>query len=252
MNKGLISPTEIANWSQSWHKRIHPEILTILGGEPTLNPQLPEIIDVSRTYWPDSFIRVVTNGLLLLNASLELPKALARCKRHTLYISVHHGSDEYHKRLAPVRKLLSEWKTKFGINVEDYNSYTYWSRRYKTENHQISPFDDGNPRASWSACPSKDFPQLFDGKLWKCASLAYLHKIPTSFLSPDWHQYLTYNGLSSSCTDKELLDFLSLEEESFCGMCPSSTIYFSPGLPFRKKVEKDVYFPVHDDIMFKR
>jgi len=40
-------------------------IIRILGGEPLLNPQLPEFIEFTRKTYPGSVIWIVTNGMLL-------------------------------------------------------------------------------------------------------------------------------------------------------------------------------------------
>jgi len=47
-------------------------ILTLLGGEPLLNKNLPQFIYEARKAFPKSKIRVVTNGLLCKNMSNEL------------------------------------------------------------------------------------------------------------------------------------------------------------------------------------
>ena len=47
-------------------------ILTLLGGEPLLNPDLPQFIYEARKAFPKSKIRVVTNGLLCKNMDQEL------------------------------------------------------------------------------------------------------------------------------------------------------------------------------------
>lgn len=40
--------------------------ISLAGGEPLLNPELPELMRISRQYFPKSRIQVITNGLLLL------------------------------------------------------------------------------------------------------------------------------------------------------------------------------------------
>jgi len=47
-------------------------ILTLLGGEPLLNKNLPQFISEARKAFPKSKIRVVTNGLLCKNMNQEL------------------------------------------------------------------------------------------------------------------------------------------------------------------------------------
>lgn len=40
--------------------------ISLAGGEPLLNPALPEFMRVARTYFPEARIQIITNGLLLL------------------------------------------------------------------------------------------------------------------------------------------------------------------------------------------
>jgi len=42
-------------------------LISISGGEPLLHPNLPEILENARKYFPHTLIEVVTNGILLLN-----------------------------------------------------------------------------------------------------------------------------------------------------------------------------------------
>ena len=50
-------------------------------------------------------------------------------------------------------------------------------------------------------------------------------------LSEKWDPYLKYVPLEHTCDDKELKDFFTRREESFCSMCPATEQYFSPSNP---------------------
>ncbi len=52
--------------------------LRLLGGEPLLNPALPEFVEASREAFPDADIRVVSNGLLLREDMTELLESMHR------------------------------------------------------------------------------------------------------------------------------------------------------------------------------
>jgi organic radical activating enzyme len=41
-------------------------LIYLVGGEPLLNPELPEFMRIARNYFPKSRIQIITNGLLLL------------------------------------------------------------------------------------------------------------------------------------------------------------------------------------------
>ena len=64
-HKAILSPEDAEEWMKLWNTRIEPKTFRILGGEPTLNPNLTELIYLTRPCWPSSKITLVTNGLLL-------------------------------------------------------------------------------------------------------------------------------------------------------------------------------------------
>lgn len=97
----------------------------------------------------------------------------------------------------------------------------------------MEPFKDGQQRQSWERCPAKHYPQLFEGKIWKCAPLAYLKLQDAKYrLSDSWKPYLQYRPLESNCTDEQLAEFFQREEESFCAMCPANPERFKLPVPF--------------------
>lgn len=61
-------------------KELVPSIcnIAVLGGEPLLHPDLSEMIHITRSQYPYANIRVVTNGILLLQMSSQLIEQLKR------------------------------------------------------------------------------------------------------------------------------------------------------------------------------
>jgi organic radical activating enzyme len=57
--------------------------LSLMGGEPLLNPYIEEHIELSRRYFPDTHIKVVTNGLLLLSREDSFWNT---CRKHNIEI----------------------------------------------------------------------------------------------------------------------------------------------------------------------
>lgn len=74
--------------------------------------------------------------------------------------------------------------------------------------------------------------QLFEGRIWKCAPLAYLRMQDAKYaLSPRWKPYLGYEPLAPGCAQLELDAFFDREEESHCAMCPAAPQTFAMPLP---------------------
>jgi Radical SAM superfamily/4Fe-4S single cluster domain len=239
-HKGIVSLEEAERWMSLWNRRVSPECLSLVGGEPTIHPHLAEFVKVARKSWPDASLRIVTNGFLL-HRHPDLPLVLKDDPNAGLYISVHHASAEYSEKIKPALDLAEEWQATYGIQVRQYQSYENWTRRYKGFGADMQPYEDGKPRKSWEACPSKFAPQLFEGKIWKCPALTYLGMQNKKYgLSEKWQPYLQYQPLSPDCTDEELNEFFSRKEESYCGMCPSKPKVFELPIPdsaLRRSVE---------------
>src|SRR5437660_1065592 len=77
-------------------------------------------------------------------------------------------------RLSPAFDRIAGWKRDFGIDVHIGGSVTSWTRRYHGFGATMQPFEDNAPRASWEICPARECKQLHEGKIFKCAPLAYL------------------------------------------------------------------------------
>lgn len=218
-HRGMLSLEDADLWMKSWRLRIVPGMFRILGGEPTLNPNLPAIVEMAAGYWRRSRIGLTTNGFFL-HRHPELPALLSRF-RVILRLTVHHQSEEYQARLREVLALLDQWRSKHFFELIIENGYDHWSRRHRGFGAGVLPFENDNPRKSWENCPAKNCMQLFRNRLWKCPSIAYLHLQKEAYpgISKLWDPYLKYGGLASDCSDAELSSFVQWEDEAICGMC---------------------------------
>jgi len=231
---GHLSLTDADAWMGAWSSRIPLKVFSLLGGEPTIHPELPAFLTLARRHWPDAVIRIVSNGFFL-HRHPSLPAAMREAGNVGLYVSIHHPSSEYFKKVQPNLQLAKSWQRDYGINLKVYRSAEMWTRRYLGSGADMQPYRDQRPRESWEHCVARHSPQLFEGRIWKCAPLAYLGMQHAKYgLSEDWSHYLGYQPLAADCDDAELNAFLALEEESYCGMCPASPDSFELPLPFPK------------------
>jgi Radical SAM superfamily len=233
-HRGLLTPTEADREMGLWSHRLQPEFFSLLGGEPTLNPALSEIVRIARRHWPQSKLQLVTNGFLL-GRHPDLPRTLEEtgCR---LEISVHHDSPEYQTRVAAVRTLVESWQKRHRLYVHWRDSNTRWTRTYRGEGASMRPYNDARPRESWEHCRSRWCPQIHAGKLWKCPQLAYLRmQLDKHGISgePEWQPYLGYRPLGPECTDAELREFVAREDELYCSMCAASPETFELPSPLR-------------------
>lgn len=219
---GLLSLGEAEQWYASWSARLRPFKINLLGGEPTINPLLPEHVLLARRFWPDAKLFIYTNGSLLSRQS-RLPKAIQDAGRTIIRLSRHYDGSEYEREFSEVISLLTSWEQEWQIKFEIMDSYSNWTERYIDDGGVIRPFKDGNPRQSWENCKAKYCVQMHDGMLWKCPMLAYLPMVKArGLLSDESEFYLTYEPLKPDCSTAALADFFAREEEPFCSGCPAS------------------------------
>lgn len=219
-HKGIL-PLETANdWLSGWSNRLEPEHFNLLGGEPSLHPQLPDFVRLARIHWPNSRLRLVSNGFFL-HRHLDLPAALRETDT-LLAISRHHSGPEYVEKFRPIEELALKWEREHGIQLQIWKADGRWTRRYLGPGQNMQPYEDGRPRDSWKICPAKHCQQIHLGKLWKCPALAYLGMQQAKYgLGEKWQPYLQYQPLEPGCSDEELRAFVARQEESVCGMCPA-------------------------------
>jgi len=232
-HRGHLALAEADRWMSAWSRRIAVEEFHLLGGEPTIHPDLPGFLTLARRHWPDAFIRIRTNGFFL-HRHPELPAQLVAAGHTAISVAVHHDSPEYRERLRPMFELLERWQREFPILVEVDQAFNNWTKRYEGFGATMQPFEDSAPRASWEICPAKDCKQLFEGKIWKCAPLAYLKLQKQKYeLSSKWDAYLRYEPLEPTCSDRQLRLFMAREDESYCGMCSARRRPLDLEMPIR-------------------
>ncbi len=230
-HKGILSLEEADRSMRLWNRRINPKMFSLLGGEPTIHPDLADFVTLTRKNWPEAKLRLVTNGFFL-HRHPRLPQILSEDRDAQLCLSVHHDAPEYRAKLQPILALVQSWERDLGVRVTYYRSFATWTRRYRGFGAAMEPYADGQPRTSWEKCPARYCRQLHEGKIWKCGPLAYLPMQDAKHhLSAQWDPYLRYEALDAGCSDEQLRAFLAREEESYCGMCPANPEKFDLPLP---------------------
>jgi hypothetical protein len=233
---GNIAPAELERQIALWNRKIVPRSFRLLGGEPTLNKDLLDLIRIARQGWPageGTQLELITNGLRLERFP-ELPALLEQtdCR---LVISIHHDAPDYMRAMAPVRRLVEGWQAIHTLRVAWRPSFKYWTRRYHGYGSAMKPFTDGDQRASWTNCPAKHCVQLLDGQLWKCPALAYLPMQHAKYqLGAEWQPYLQYQALGPDAPLPEISAFLKREDEPVCQMCPARPPRFEKPNPLTK------------------
>ena len=238
-HSGLLTPESADEQMALWSHRINPRAFSILGGEPLLNKNIEQILEVARKHWKND-IYLITNGLLL-HRFPSMPETLERLNVGMI-ISRHHSGTEYTSKFMEMFRLLRTWKKNHDFKFELRDSFTDWTRRYHGYADRIMPFEDDDARASWKACPAKTCRQIHEGNVYKCSPITYLQLQKKKYtISEKWDPYLAYEPLSPSCSDSEMAAFFAREEEPICTMCPARPeplAISSPLTPFGQKLKE--------------
>ena len=223
-HSGMLSVADFQDWLRRWSRRIRPKKLRLLGGEPTLNPDLVEMVYIAHEIWPDITRQITTNGYFLDRHPGLLDAVIAT--RTRIGMSIHSNEPAYLKKIAPIRAGLEAFQAETGAHLFFEDVDEIWTRNYVGTGYTMRPYQDGKRRESWENCvSSRNCMQLHENRLWKCPPIAYLRMQLEKFNltdHQDWSAYLGYASLGLEAGDDELREFLSREDEFICAMCPAS------------------------------
>lgn len=226
--KGVMPYDDIIESIDTWKTKLYPEITSIFGGEPLLHPRIYDVFDYVKKVWPDTTIRLITNGYLLSKSKID---KFFKNTPFEMQVSVHRLD---HEKIinANIKKILahhSDWKIikknepgemEHHVYVWQRPGFKIWKSKfgefvipYKTVGNQLAPFKS-DPKKAHSICGNPDVPILYKNKLYKCAPIANLMDLPNT------------KGYEYSPTDTygNIDRFVRLigKPESICSMCPES------------------------------
>jgi hypothetical protein len=236
---GIVSVEVARENFNAWRGRLAPKQIAILGGEPTLNPNLIQIIELSRRAFPDSPGLFVTNGFFL-DRHPDLPRALID-NGFRMDVSQHGNAPAYRKKFNEVLQRLNEWRAAYpALQIAVRESHKGWRQQYRMIDGKPMPFDSG-PKAAWKICLQRSCTQLFKGHLWKCPALAYFANMERKLrleAIPAWQLFRNYKACPPSATDAEVREFFATQEIPQCGLCPALKIPFHHQDPTNKEQKR--------------
>ena len=207
--------------------RVNIGRVSVIGGEPLLNPRCREILDAC-TANTDSPVYLYSNGLLLLENETWIKEVLEN-PQVFLRISIH---------LERVEDIIKEFNHPKVLVTEHHTGKDRWFNSIKKRDGKVYPYTHKNPAKSFKVCSCPNA-QLYGGRLWKCPNTAFLREllyVTEQQDDPEWQEYLV-DGLPVTCSDDELTKFCSNSKlpESVCNMCTAKPIKFSAALQERSK-----------------
>ncbi len=224
--EGIASYSDIQSWLLDWQYKITPEVVTIFGGEPCLHPKLVDICSSVRQTWPNTTIRLITNGYLLDNFD---PGSWFTLGKFEMQVSIHRQDHAgvINNKIKPVLLQRKNWQVK--RHGGDQHKQIAWVNDdvtiYKSIFKDfIVPFKgtidniaawNSDPASAHKICGSPATPILYKGRLYKCPPVANIIDLTGT-------NYAGYRGVGA---DDDLVDFVNAinKPESVCGQCPDQT-----------------------------
>lgn len=217
--KGTVKLEESREWLSYWATKLLPDAVTVFGGEPLLHPDFVNWCKALREYWPQSELRINTNGYYLDKILDKIPELFTEQTKPQFIVSIQTGHEPYYsivrknidivkdavlthfKSLYPHKKIvwnlwLDEpeiYKQWWRLEIDGVDTQIritaceqfriYWQAHYQGFENSLEPFydyDDTIAAENHQSCQAKDFVNLYKGKIYKCPTTAVLeHTLET-------------------------------------------------------------------------
>jgi len=232
------SLADIETNMDAWSKRLDPDHITIIGGEPLIHPKIYDILKISRTKFDHATVEVYTNGFLLtkrpkiMNVLLDIAPAKISL--------THHTKDQNARKLIEenIDKILFKDLPWHQVAPDRYHCRDVeieitdptdngWMDYRKLENGVLKPHNDGDPEKSYYHCGVNIYPIIYNNRLYKCPPISMLETHAKKYglmNDEDWKPYLEYKGVGIDASDEELFGLISniYKHHKICGMCPAN------------------------------
>jgi organic radical activating enzyme len=236
-----------------WSKKIDLGFISILGGEPYANPDLPNWIDGLRNCWPDNKnFSICTNGTYLAKFK-ELSRDAIK-KGLWLEINVHDptqfddvknslletiGIFKYEEKIVPDNFHAAHFDYFVdGIKIAQLVKYYNFFNSAATEiKNRVTYFHNSDPERAHNVCPAFNCHYFVRGDLYKCFLTAVGNDLNQQFLLEDSAKNLleNYRACSPWDSDEKIEQFMGNIEKYIpqCKLCPEK-LKLEPIWPLEK------------------
>ena len=239
--KGWQSWHEYADVYAQWSQQLELDHMAIIGGEPFLNPTFYEWAKGLANLWPNSKIKIATNGTQFdknhkfYNILREYPKIELNVSLHNKVVKKSIIQSVENFLQAPFKYLFDATPYAEMLTITDANGVIV-NIRYNWWFHQGAVITDdttgdmtlhqSDPIKAHDICHSKECHHFENGKLYKCGPASLFAQFDTQFglklSDPDRALINNYTALSVDDdigTKKRFIDDLA-NPIAQCRFCP--------------------------------
>jgi MoaA/NifB/PqqE/SkfB family radical SAM enzyme len=183
-------------------------IISLTGGEPLLNPDIVKVMQIARNNFPNTEIRIITNGILLTKMKEDFWIA---CKNNEIPITI----SQYPIKLDTDK--ISQTAEKYAVDV-------FWNATMEVDNTRIfavRKYDMNGKQdiyESYEKCSLKKCTFIEDGKIYLCQQIYNSKILEKAFnikFSISNEDFLDLDKIKNI---QEILDFIS-HPSPFCRYC---------------------------------
>jgi hypothetical protein len=226
---------------EAWSKRLDIPRITILGGEPTLNPDIRLWATNLRRLWPNAVIMIQTNGTYFK------PEFANYWKDYKVGfgLSLHDP--------ATAEEIKERWQYHAGV-IEAYTFHQ--ATVIKKDNHFI--LHNSDPIKAFNACDMKHDHTMYQGKLYKCPAMSNLPDFDQQFdlqLDPRQRELLyNYKPLDADCLDDDLRNFVNTKDQHIaqCEFCPQDLKWHTALGELKENLSKPNFVPIIQENELKK
>jgi len=197
--KSIVLSSEIEKQVILASKKLAPEFVHILGGEPLLHPELEMLLPIFFKAFPSATLKLVTNGILLENRINKLNPSL---KENNVVLSI----SVYKNTTLDIYQLLNILNT---LKVK----YELWQQ--DTFIDFLNPFGNSDPIEARKNCSMEGYFNIRDDRLFPCPVSAWSDFGGAELSLPD--------GVSLNANVEDLKTLLDRDRfTSKCRFCRTS------------------------------
>lgn len=214
--KGFQRWNDHATEIEQWSKRLTFNKITIIGGEPTLNPDLEKWCINLRRLWPTSEIMLQSNGTYK-TSSFDF------FQKYGIGFAVSLHDEEM------ISNIKENWSTDtFLIDARVFHQNALLQHADFWTVHK------SNPKTAFAACSMKYDITFFNGKLYKCPVTALLPEVyrqkDIRLNKRQLELMEKYTPLYPDCSNEELQTFIAQRDTHIanCEFCPEKLKWHTP------------------------
>jgi len=201
-----------------WEEKLMPETMLVLGGEPLMHPDLPNVLKTIRSFYPGTDILLITNGLLLAQAAQKFWETVIETDTR---ISISAHLPDYKTMCEKIDAILDEYGIKDKIRIGCEEFYESWATLWKYDENNFPVLEAKDPAPIFQDCLSKNCFTIHGDRLYRCNLMYGLKMLQEQC---QWYPKVRamemIEGLHYSDNAQKIADYLTNENGyDVCGYC---------------------------------